>query len=141
MGKIEQHNEDSSKRISQLEACLTTTLNEFEHYTHQAIPEYTEKEEIGMLKSKIETLKEESRKLRHDMCKKEISIIRLTKILNEEKAKQKWQAETRQTLKHQSRQKIPLDRRSRFAPLQNTQDEVLDKEVKNCEEKETLQHH
>ena len=87
MGKIEQQNEDSSKRISQREACLKATLNEFEHYTYQAIPEYTEKEEMGMLKSKIETLKEESSKLRHDMCEKEISIIRLTKILNEEKAK------------------------------------------------------
>ena len=31
--------------------------------------------------------------------------------------------------------------RSRFAPLQNTQDEVLDKEAKNYKEKESLQHH
>ena len=30
--------------------------------------------------------------------------------------------------------------RNRFAPLQNTQDEVLDKEAKNYKEKETLQH-
>ena len=30
--------------------------------------------------------------------------------------------------------------RNRFAPLQNTQDEVLDKEVKNYKEKESLQH-
>ena len=30
--------------------------------------------------------------------------------------------------------------RKRFAPLQNTQDEVLDKEAKNYKEKETLQH-
>ena len=38
---------------------------------------------------------------------------------------------TRQTLKHQSRRNIPLDMRNRFAPLQNTQDEVLDQEAKN----------
>ena len=37
---------------------LTGTLDEFKHYIHQAIPAYTEKEEIGMLKSEIETLKE-----------------------------------------------------------------------------------
>ena len=49
--KIEQQNEDSSNRISQLEACLTATLDEFEHYIHQAIPAYIKKEEIGMLKS------------------------------------------------------------------------------------------
>ena len=49
--KIEQQNEDSSNRISQLEACLTATLDEFEHYIHQAIPVYIKKEEIGMLKS------------------------------------------------------------------------------------------
>ena len=30
--------------------------------------------------------------------------------------------------------------RSRFAPLQNTQDEVLDKEAKNYKEKESLEH-
>ena len=64
--KIEQQNEDSSNRISQLEACLTAILSEFEHYIHQAISAYTEKGEIGMLKSEIETLKENS-KLRHDM--------------------------------------------------------------------------
>ena len=50
---IEQQNEDSFNRISQLEACMTATLDEFEHYIHQAIPAYTEKEEIGMLKSEI----------------------------------------------------------------------------------------
>ena len=33
-----------------------------------------------------------------------------------------------------------LDTRNRFAPLQNTQDDVLDKEAKNYKEKETLQH-
>ena len=47
-----------------------------------------------MLKSEIETLKEESSKLRHDICEKEILIKRLTETLNEEKAKQKWQTET-----------------------------------------------
>ena len=35
---------------------------------------------------------------------------------------------------------MPLETRNRFAPLQNTQDEVLDKEAKNYKEKETLQH-
>ena len=52
-----------------------------------------------------------------------------------------WQTETRQTLKHQSRQNTPLETRNRFAPLQNAQqDEVLDKKAKNYKEKETLQH-
>ena len=36
--------------------------------------------------------------------------------------------------------KVLLERRNRFAPRQNTQDEALDKEVKNFKEKETLQH-
>ena len=47
-----------------------------------------------MLKSEIETLKEESSKLRHDICEKEILIKRLTETLNEEKVKQKWETET-----------------------------------------------
>ena len=68
--KIEQQNEDSSNRISQLEACLTATLDEFEHYIHQAIPAYTEKEETGILKSEIETLKEENSKLKQICVRK-----------------------------------------------------------------------
>ena len=35
--KLEQQKEDSSNRISQLETWLTATLDEFEHYIHQAI--------------------------------------------------------------------------------------------------------
>ena len=76
--KLEQQKEDSSNRISQLEACLTETLDDFEHYIHQAIPIYTEKEEIGILKSEIETLKEESTELKQDMYGKEILTKRLT---------------------------------------------------------------
>ena len=53
--KLEQQTEDNSNRITQLEACLTATLDEFEHYIHQATPAYTKKEEIGMLKSESET--------------------------------------------------------------------------------------
>ena len=34
------------------------------------------------------------------MCEKEILIKRVTEILNEEKAKQKWQTKTIQTRKH-----------------------------------------
>ena len=132
--KIEQQKEDSSNRISQLQACLMATLDEFEHYICQAIPGYTEKEEIGMLKSGIETLKEENSKLRHGMCEKDISIKHLTKTLNEERANQKWQTETRQTLKHRSCRDIPLDMRNRFSPLQSIQDEVLDEEAKNYKE-------
>ena len=138
--KLEQQKEASSNRITQMEACLTETLDEFGHYIHQAIPAYTEKEETGMLKSEIEKLKEESSKLRHDMCEKEILMKHLTETLNEEKAKQMWQPETRQRRKHQLRQNIPLETRNRFAPPQNTQDEVLHKEAKNYEEKETLKH-
>ena len=70
--KIEQQNEDRSNRIDQAEGYLTATLNEFEHHIHQAIPAYTKTEQIGMLKSDIETLKEENSKLRHDMCEKDI---------------------------------------------------------------------
>ena len=79
--KIEQQNEGSS--------CFTATLDEFEHYIHQAIPAYIEKKETGMLKSEIETLKEENSKLIHDMCEKDILMKRLTETLNEERAKQK----------------------------------------------------
>ena len=136
--KVEQQSEDSSNRICQLETCLTATLDELEHYVHRAILAYTEKEEIGMLKSEIETLKEENNKLRQDTCEKEILTKRLTEILNEEKAKQKWQTETRQTRKHQSCQNIPLHTRNRFPPLKNTQDEVLDKEAKNYKEKNII---
>ena len=68
--KLEQQKEDGSNRITLLEACLTATLNEFEHYIHQALPAYTEKEEIGMLKNEIEKLKEENSKLEHDMWEK-----------------------------------------------------------------------
>ena len=82
---------------------MTATLDDFEHYIHQAIPSYTEKEEIGILKSEIETLKEKNSKLKEGMFEKEISIKRLTETLNEEKTKQMWQTETRKTRKHQSR--------------------------------------
>ena len=37
------------------------------------------------------------------MCEKEVLIKRLMETLNEGKVKQKWQAESRQTQKHQSR--------------------------------------
>ena len=114
--KIEQQNEDSFNRISQLETSLTATLNEFEHCIQQAIPAYTKKKR-NRNTSEIETLKEENNKLRHDMCEKEILTKRLTETLNEEKAKQKWQKETRQIRKHQSPQNIPLDTRNRFAPI------------------------
>ena len=86
--KLEQQKQNSSNRISQLEACLTATLDEFEHYIHQAIPAYTKKEETGLLKSETETLKEESSKLKHDMREKEILIKHLTETLNKENAKQ-----------------------------------------------------
>ena len=74
------------------------------------------------------------------MCEKKILIKHLTKTLKEEKAKQKWQTETRQTRKNQFRQNLQLDTRNRFAALQNTRDEVLDKEAKNYKEKEILIH-
>ena len=95
--KLEQQKEGSSNRTNQLEACLTATLDEFEHYIHQAIPAYTEKGKIEMLKSEIKTLKEENSKVKHDMCEKEILIKRLAETLSEEKAKQMWQTETQQT--------------------------------------------
>ena len=88
--KLEQQKEDSFNRISQLEAYLKTNLDDFEHYIHHAVPAYTKKEEIEILKSKIETLNEENSKLKQDMYEKEILIKRLKEALNEEKAKQIW---------------------------------------------------
>ena len=41
--QLEQQNEDSSNRISQLEACLTAIDDEFELYIHQGILTYTGK--------------------------------------------------------------------------------------------------
>ena len=55
-----------------------------------------------MLKNKIETLKEENNKLKHDMNEKDTLIKVLTGKLNEERKKQMWQTETRQTRNHQS---------------------------------------
>ena len=104
---------------------MTTTLDDFEHYIHQAITAYTEKEEIWMLKSEIEMLKEENSKLKHHMSEKEMLIKRLRETLNEEMAKQMWQTETRQTQRHQSWKNITLEKRNRFPPIQNTQDEVF----------------
>ena len=69
------------------------------------------------------------------MSEEEIKIKLLTEVLNEEKAKEMWQTETRQ-----SPQNIILETRNRFAPIQNTQDEVWDKEANNNKENETLQH-
>ena len=60
--------------------------------------------------------------------------------MNKDRAKSMWQAETRKMQKYQSQQNVSLEARNRFAPLQNTQDEVLDKNAKNHNEKETLQH-
>ena len=72
--KIEQQ-KDSCNKISQLVACLTTALNEFELYNHRAISPYTKKEEIQMLKNKTEKLKEENiNKLKHDMSEKDILL-------------------------------------------------------------------
>ena len=68
------------------------TPNEFEHYIQQAIPAYTEKELIEVLKSEIETLKEENRsKLKHYMNETEILIKRQTETLNEEEPKQMYE--------------------------------------------------
>ena len=75
-------------------------FDDFEHCIKQAILAYTEKGEIGILISVVETLKEENRKLKQDMYEKEIPIKLLTETLNEEKAKQIWQKETRKTRKH-----------------------------------------
>ena len=55
-----------------------------------------------MLKNKIETLKEENNKLKHDMNEKDTLLKVLTGKLNEERNKQMWQIETRQTRNHQS---------------------------------------
>ena len=53
-----------------MEAWLTTTLDKFEQYIHQAFSAYTEKEQIRMLKNEIKILKEENSKLKYDMSEK-----------------------------------------------------------------------
>ena len=85
--KLEQQKEGGSDRISQPEACFIATLNEFKQNVHHAIPAYTEKEEMGMLKNEIETVKEENNKLKHDMSETEILMKSLTERLNKERAK------------------------------------------------------
>ena len=45
------------------------------------------------------------------------------------------ETETLQTRKYQLRQDLSIETRNRFAALQNTQEEVLDKEAKNYQEK------
>ena len=42
--------------------------------------------------------------------------------------------------KRPSQQNISLETKNRFAPPQNTQDEMLDKEAKNYKEKQILQY-
>ena len=58
-----------------------------------------------MLKNKIETLKEENSKLKHDK-REEGMLMKSLETLNEKRAKQIWQTEIRQTQKHQSRQRL-----------------------------------
>ena len=137
--KIEQQNKDRSNRISPLETCLMATLDEFEHYIHQAIPACTKKEEIGMLKSKIETLKEENSKLRRGMCEKETlkkhdgnikQTKGQTKVANRNPTNAKVSTSSRYTIRHEKQ----------ICSTSNTQDEVLDKEAKNYKEKKTLQY-
>ena len=55
--KLEQQKEDSSNRISHLEACLTQTFGEFEQYIHRGILPYTNNEEIEMLKTRLKRYK------------------------------------------------------------------------------------
>ena len=50
--KLEQQKEHSCNRISQLDTCLTISLDEFEQFIHNAFLAYTNKEEIGMLKKR-----------------------------------------------------------------------------------------
>ena len=55
---LEPQKQGSSNRISQVEVCLMTTLDEFEQYNHYLILAYNDKEGLGVLKNEIETLKE-----------------------------------------------------------------------------------
>ena len=50
--KLEQQKQHSCNRISQLDACLTISLDEFEQFFHNAFSAYTNKERIGMLKKR-----------------------------------------------------------------------------------------
>ena len=115
---------------------MTTTLDEFEQYNHHKIPAYLGKEEVGMIGKEIETLKEENNQLNLELSKKKILTNSLTEKLNDKRIKKIWQTETR---KHQFRQCVSLETRNRFAPLQNNQDWLLDKEAKIYKEKEIFQ--
>ena len=57
--KLQKQKEDSSKKISQMEARLMTTLDEFEEYIHHGIPVYSNKEQVEMMKNQTKTRKEE----------------------------------------------------------------------------------
>lgn len=49
--KFQKQKEDSSNRISQMEARLMKTLDEFEEYIRHGIPVYSNKEEVEMMKN------------------------------------------------------------------------------------------
>ena len=61
-------------------------------------------------------------------------------ILNKRKGQTKVANRNLKNAKTSISTNIPLQTKNRFDSLQNTQDEVLDKEAKNYREKETLQH-
>ena len=88
-----------------------------------------------MLTKDNKMIKEENKKLKHDMNEKEILTNGPTGKFNKERGKQMWQTETQKTQKHPSQQNRTLETRNRFAPPQKTKDEVLDKE------KDIPQHH
>ena len=121
--KIEQQKEDSSNRISQLEACLTTALDKFEEYIHHAIQACTGKKAGKILKNEIKTLKEEKNKLKRDTGEKEVLVDGQTgKIHNYMNKTGMLETETLQTRKYQPRQDVSIETRNRFAALQNTQE-------------------
>ena len=88
-----------------------------------------------MLKYENKTLKEENSTLKRDMSEKSDANIKRRKGQKNVANRNPTNAKTSISTKN-----IPLETRNRFAPLQNTQDEVLHKGAKNYNEKEILQH-
>ena len=73
-------------------------------------------------------LNEKSKKLKDGMSEKELLISTLTGQLNKERTKNVRKTENGKTQIHPSQQNISLETRNRLVPLQNTKDEVLNKE-------------
>lgn len=74
-------------------------------------------------------LDEENKKLKDGMSEKELLISTLTGQLSKERTKNVRKTENGKTQINPSQQNMSLETRNRLVPLQNTKDEVLNKEA------------